>query len=152
MKAILIILLAVSFMNVAFAQTEPFVNQELPNGFFYNISPIVVNQETGKTDYVFSGILLTLDVANVADLVFTKRVLAKKDGNYFEANPIMREALRNEPLDWALKLGSTAILNYILKVAYEKNTTIAYVAALLIGSSYSYLAFHNYQLAVKIGM
>lgn len=149
MKAIVsLLIIFISLTNVLAQTNSP--HQALPSGFLFNISPLTVNRETGKTDYAFSTILLTLDVANVADLMFTKRAL--KSGEVYEANPLMREALRNEPLDWILKLGTVATMNYILKMAYDEDKTGAYIAAVLLGSSYSWLAYRNYRLTIQLGM
>jgi hypothetical protein len=145
MKATLLILLIAFSLN-ALAQTK----QELPSGFFYNTSPLTIDQKTGETDYVFSGMLLVFDIANAADLVLTKRAL--KSEEVYEGNPIMREVLRREPLDWILKLGMTATLNYILKMGYNEDKTSAYVAAIILSGSYSWLAYRNYRIVIQLGM
>ncbi len=140
------IILLITFSLGTLAQTK----QELPSGFLYNISPLTVDQETGKMDYVFSGILLAFDAANAADFIFTKRALAS--GLFYENNPIMRGALRHEPLDLVLKIGATAASSYLLKMAYHEDKTGAYIAAILLSSGYSWVTYHNYRIMIQCGM
>ncbi|MCK7491935.1 MAG: DUF5658 family protein [Comamonadaceae bacterium] len=81
---------------------------------------------------------------NVADYISTKEAL--KYPGLTETNPLMKPFVKSPAAFAAIKLGTTALSYWSMKVLFKKNRTMAWIMTTASNALLSYVVANNYRL------
>ncbi|HVO75945.1 MAG TPA: DUF5658 family protein [Ignavibacteriaceae bacterium] len=68
----------------------------------------------------------------------------------YEANPLMKWAVKNPPCELLFKSALMLGENYTLKWIKEENELLGYAAAIVFNILYSYVNYNNYQVVIRL--
>ena len=93
---------------------------------------------------LFDANLVLLVGLNVADYVSTREAL--KYPGLTETNPLMKPFVKSPAAFAAVKLGTTALSYWSMKVLFKKNRTVAWIMTTASNALLSYVVANNYRL------
>jgi hypothetical protein len=92
----------------------------------------------------FDANLVIMVGLNIADYISTKEAL--KYPGLTETNPLMKPFVKSPAAFAAIKLGTTALSYWSMKVLFKKNRTMAWIMTTASNALLSYVVANNYRL------